>query len=151
MKEISLYVLSSCLVAINPQRIKWQRSGGRTNNRSWWGIFCHRPSTWRQWRNMQTIYYREQEDGGNDGYSLNSQPLFGSCPGSMAHSRKSLSGGNEPKSVWEFRLRRLHKLQLITEHEYLKYRWTFGRPALESKQTRFLIALIPKRAVAHSN
>ena len=28
--------------------------------------------------------------------SLNSQPLFGSCPGSMAR-------GNEPKSVWEFR------------------------------------------------
>ena len=37
----------------------------------------------------------------------NSQPLFGSCPGSMAHSRKVSFGrdrGNEPKSVWEFRL-----------------------------------------------
>ena len=31
--------------------------------------------------------------------SLNSQPLLGSCPGSLGRDR-----GNEPKSVWEFRL-----------------------------------------------
>ena len=78
--------------------------------------------------------------------SLNSQPLFGSCPGSMAHSRKVSFGrdrGNEPKSVWEFRLCAdylprdsncdvfLSAILKIPENE-ARPCWLFGPPVISS-------------------